>query len=131
MMAKSTDPKGAAKPAAHASMMDVFTHWQAAGLGALNWFNPTMIEKMNDMGAEWMGFVAERVREDVALQHALLHAKSPATIQQLQLQFLQKAMDQYAAETGKMIDLSARLFEDDETAAQDDDADDPSDNVNV
>ena len=109
------------------TMADAIAHWQAAGLGALNWFGPATIERMNDMGAEWMGFVAERVREDVALQHALLHAKSPAEVQSVQMAFLQKALDQYSAETGKMIELGAKLFEGEDTDVDDD----PSDNVNV
>ncbi|WP_189368594.1 phasin family protein [Tateyamaria omphalii] len=87
------------------------SQWQAAGLGALNWFGVSSIERMSDMGAEWMTFVAERVREDVALQHSLLHAKTPAEVQEVQLAFLQKAIDQYTAETGKMIELSSKLFE--------------------
>ena len=40
------------------TMADAIAHWQAAGLGALNWFGPATIERMNDMGSEWMGFVA-------------------------------------------------------------------------
>lgn len=126
-MARSTDPKRRSHPAQTASVMDAVAQWQAAGLGALNWFSAPTVERMRDMGAEWMGFVADRVREDVALQHALLHAKSPADMQHIQMAFLQKAMDQYAAETGKMIELGSKLFDE----AEADTDDDPSDNVNV
>ncbi|WP_299748521.1 phasin family protein [uncultured Tateyamaria sp.] len=106
------------------TMADAMSQWQAAGLGALNWFGASSIERMSDMGAEWMTFVAERVREDVALQHSLLHAKTPTEVQEVQMAFLQKAIDQYTAETGKMIELSSKLFEPSED-------DDTKDNVNV
>ncbi|KIC49059.1 phasin family protein [Tateyamaria sp. ANG-S1] len=119
---KGTKPKDTSQTTG--TMLDAMANWQAAGLGALNWFGPSTIERMGDMGAEWMTFVAERVREDVALQHGLLHAKSPAEVQQLQMRFLQKAMDQYTAETGKMIEMSSKLFDTDDTDAS-------SDNVNV
>ncbi|MBY5932907.1 phasin family protein [Tateyamaria omphalii] len=125
-MAQTTSTKSRSKDKSDATgtMIDAMANWQAAGLGALNWFNASTIERMGDMGAEWMTFVAERVREDVALQHGLLHAKSPAEVQQLQMRFLQKAMDQYSAETGKMIEMSSKLFENDDDEAA-------SDNVNV
>ncbi|WP_299614294.1 phasin family protein [uncultured Tateyamaria sp.] len=124
-MAKSTDTKR--PPDATGTMIDAMANWQAASLGALNWFGAPTIERMSDMGAEWMTFVAERVREDVALQHSLLHAKTPADVQHVQMTFLQNALDQYSAETGKMIELSSRLFE----TSEDDSDDDLADNVDV
>lgn len=121
-MAKSTKTQSSQdeSPDVTQTMVDAMAYWQSAGLGALNWFGASTIERMSDMGAEWMTFVAERVREDVALQHALLHAKSPTEVQQLQMDFLQKALDQYAAETGKMMALGSKLFET---------TDDPDDDV--
>lgn len=123
-MAKSPDTTGSSD--ATGTMIDAMTNWQAAGLGALNWFGASTIERMADMGAEWMSFVAGRVREDVALQHALLHARTLADVQHVQMVFLQKALDQYSAETGKMVELSSRLFE----PAEEEDTD-STDNVNV
>lgn len=120
MKRKDQHPKKTAQP----TMVDAMAQWQAAGLGALNWFGGSSIERMSDMGAEWMTFVAERVREDVALQHSLLHARTPSEVQDLQLAFLQKAIDQYTAETGKMIELSSKLFEPSED-------DETNENVNV
>ncbi|MEM8656376.1 MAG: phasin family protein [Pseudomonadota bacterium] len=124
-MAKSPKSKDTTPDRSH-PMIDAMTQWQTAGLGALNWFGAPTIERMSDMGAEWMSFVADRVREDVALQHSLLHAKTPADVQKVQMTFLQTALDQYTAETGKMIELSSKLFEE-----LDEENDGPSDNVNV
>lgn len=121
---KRTNPTSQTKD--QPTMVDAITQWQTAGLGALNWFGAPTIEHMSALGAEWMSFVAERVKEDVALQHSLLHAKSPEDVQHLQMTFLQKAMDQYAAETGKMAELSSKLFQTDEKGEED-----LIDNVNV
>ncbi|MEX0311533.1 MAG: phasin family protein [Tateyamaria sp.] len=107
------------------AMFDAVTQWQGAGLGALNWLGASTAKQMHAMGTDWVVFVAERVREDVALQHALLHARSPGDVQRIQMQFLQKAMDQYAAETGRMIERSTRLFEPQSGS------DENTDNVNV
>ena len=108
------------------TMAPLLMAWQAAGLGPLNWLAPTMLERMSDMGSEWFHFVATRVQEDVALQHALLHAKTPAQAQAVQMEFLKKAVDQYSAETGKLVELSGKLFD-----PADKDGGGDIDNVNV
>ncbi|MEM9871698.1 MAG: phasin family protein [Pseudomonadota bacterium] len=120
-----TSDKDTAPRTATQTMAPLLATWQAAGLGPLNWLAPTVVERMSDMGSEWLSFVATRVREDVALQHAMLHAKSSAEAQAIQSKFLQTAMDHYSAETGKMVELSARLFDPVEPD------DDTPDNVNV
>ncbi|SFR52069.1 phasin family protein [Litoreibacter janthinus] len=63
-------------------------------------------EALSDMGAEVLGFVAERVKEDVQTQHQLMHAKSLQDIHHIQNEFVQKALDQYSAETGKLVEMS-------------------------
>ena len=65
---------------------------------------------LSDMGAEVMSFVAERIKEDVKTQHKVLHCKNMAELQHVQSEFLQKAMDQYQAETGKLMDMSTKAF---------------------
>ena len=113
------------------TMAPLLAAWQGAGLGPLNWLAPNVVERMSDMGSEWLSFVATRVHEDVALQHALLHAKTPADAQVVQAKFLQKALEQYTAETGKMMELGAKLFEPIEVEAVESSSDDDNDNVNV
>ena len=76
---------------------------QQAGLGSLSWLGTKWVETMSDMGAEWLSFVAERVREDIKTQHELMHAKDFAQVQHIQASFLQKAMNDYRDETGRMI----------------------------
>jgi hypothetical protein len=67
---------------------------------------------MSDVGAEWLGFVAERVKEDVKTQHQLLHAKSISDMQHIQAQFLQQAMDDYRDETGKIVEFCSKAMTD-------------------
>ena len=92
------------------AMTQVLDQWQQAGLSAMNWMGAGWLERMSDLGSEWMTFLSERVAEDVKFQHALLHASSPTELHQLQADFVQKAIDQYTAETGKMIELTGKLF---------------------
>lgn len=71
----------------------------------------TWFENIADLGTEITSFVAERIKEDVQTQHAMLHCKSLSEIQHVQAEFLQKAFEQYQAETGKLIEMSSELAE--------------------
>lgn len=73
------------------------------------WLGNGWMETLADLGTEITTFVAERIKEDVKTQHALLHCKSLAEVQQVQAGFLQKAFDQYQAETGKLVEMSGRM----------------------
>ena len=99
-----------------AQMADAFAQWQRLGLGALNWMGGPILERMGEISSEWLHFLSERVQEDVALQHELLQAKSASEIQEIQMAFVQRAIDQYRAETGKMMSLGIRMFEADDDA---------------
>jgi hypothetical protein len=85
------------------------------GLAGLASLTPAAIlgrawmEGMAELGSEWTTFVADRIKEDVKTQHALLHCKSVTEAQQVQAAFLQKAIDQYAAETGKLIEMTESI----------------------
>ena len=105
MTAKTTTPNPINQ------MTDLMASWQQMGLGSLNAFGAGWIEKMSEMGSEWLHFLSDRVTEDVKFQHALLQAKNPAEIQKIQADFLKKAMDDYAAETGKMLAMGTKLFD--------------------
>lgn len=127
-MAKSKDTSSAehGETTVPHQLFETLSQWNAARVDALNWFDPHVLARMSGLGAEWFAFVAERIREDVALQHAILHAKSAAEVQTLQIQFLQTAIDQYAAETGRLMALGTQLFDPDTK-----DAEDAQDNVNI
>lgn len=83
------------------------TKVQLGGLGSLSWLGTKWVETMGDLGAEWLSFVADRIRDDVKVQHELMHARSLAEIQSIQAAFLQKTIQDYQAETGRMVEFCA------------------------
>jgi hypothetical protein len=93
-------------------IFQTLTNAQTAGLGSLTWLGTKWVETMSDVGAEWLSFVAERVKEDVKTQHELLHAKSIGDVRHIQAQFLQKAMDDYRDETGKIVEFCSKAMTD-------------------
>jgi hypothetical protein len=95
---------------AKAEPVDAMAQLQEAGFGNMMGMGTAWIEAFSDMSAEVLGFVADRIKEDVKTQHEILHCKDPAELQHIQSQFMQKAMDQYREETGKLVDMSTRAF---------------------
>jgi hypothetical protein len=97
-------------PDAAASIAEAITQMQKYGLNSMSWMGSEWMEKMSDLGSEALSFLSARVKEDVALQHKLLHCKDMKELQQLQADFIQAAIDQYTEETGKMIELGATMI---------------------
>ncbi|WP_299961306.1 phasin family protein [uncultured Roseobacter sp.] len=87
-----------------------FTQLQEAGLGNMLGMSSAWIETMGDMGAEVASFVADRIKEDVKTQHEILHCKNMTELQAIQTEFVQKALDQYQAETGKLVEMGTKTF---------------------
>lgn len=92
-------------------MAEVMTNWQKTGFGSINAFDTSWLEKMNEMGSEWLHFFSARLTQDVEFQQNLLSAQSPQEFQSIQSDFLSKAMDDYSEQTGKMLKLSSRFFD--------------------
>ena len=90
--------------------LDTLKQLQEAGFGNMMGMSTAWIESLSDLSAEMVSFVAERIKEDVKTQHKVLHCKNMAELQHVQSEFLQKAMDQYQAETGKLMDMSTKAF---------------------
>lgn len=90
--------------------LDAVTQLQEAGMGNLLGMTTAWMEALSDMGAEMVSFVAERIKEDVNTQHEILHCKNVEDLQHIQAKFMQKAMDQYHAETGKLVEMGTKAF---------------------
>lgn len=90
--------------------LNAITQLQQAGLGSMMGMGTAWIETISDMSAEVAEFVAERIKEDVKTQHEILHCKNVGELQDIQAQFIQKAMDQYQAETGKLLEMGVSAF---------------------
>lgn len=113
MSEKATQKK--ATEAAENPAAKAMSELQKMGFGSLAWMGTDWLENMSDLSSELLQFVSERVKEDVKTQHEILHAKDLGEVQKIQMRFMQEAVDQYTAETGKLIDMNntfvARLQE--------------------
>lgn len=83
---------------------------QEAGLTSMSWMGTDWMERMSDLGSEVLQFLAERVRQDVELQHRLLHCKDMTELHKIQAEFVQTAIDRYTEETGKLVELTSKFW---------------------
>ncbi|MFX0543060.1 phasin family protein [Roseovarius sp. S4756] len=102
-MTKSDKTEKADTPAA--AMTDLMQTMQASGMQSMPALGTNWMEAMSDIGSEMLSFTAERIRQDVQVQHDLLHAKGISEIQHIHARFFQKAMDDYMAETAKLMQM--------------------------
>lgn len=91
-------------------MADLMGQYQKMGVNAMSMMGGDWMERMSDMGAEMLQFYTARVQEDVELYHKLLHSKSLGEMQEIQGEFLQRAIDRYTEETGRMIEMGKSAF---------------------
>lgn len=78
---------------------------QQSGFGNLMGGNAAWIESLGKISAEFADFVAERINEDVKAQHEMMHCHDASELQKIQGQFIQTTLDQYQAETGKLVQM--------------------------
>ncbi len=98
------------KPTPEETPANAFAQWHEAGLGNMVGAGTAWMEALGDIGAEVMNFVAERIKEDVKTQHKILHCKNVSELQHIQAEFLEKAVKQYQAETGKLVEMSTKAL---------------------
>lgn len=109
-MAQKTS-KGATGSAGPVPGMEAITEWQQKGLDAMASFGTAWVEQMNEAGAEMLSFMADRVSQDIAFQQQVLQCKDPVALNKLQAEYIRTAMEQYRAETGKMVEISQSLID--------------------
>lgn len=97
-------------PAAEDTAVDAMAKLQQAGMGNMMGMSTAWMEALSDMSAEVASFVADRIKEDVKTQHEILHCKNVGELQHIQAEFIQKAMEQYQAESGKLLDMGTKAF---------------------
>lgn len=90
-------------------MMSDSAALQAFGFKTMAGMGVAWVEALSDMGSEVLSFVADRIKEDVKTQHKMLHCKDMGELQQIQAEFVQKAIDQYREETGKLVEMSREM----------------------
>ena len=90
--------------------MAAVTQLQEAGFANMMGMGTAWLETIGEMSAEVVSFVADRIKEDVKTQHEILNCKNVSELQHVQAQFFQKALDQYQAETGKLVEMTNKAF---------------------
>jgi hypothetical protein len=53
----------------------------------------------------------ERIKEDVKTQHEILNCKDAADLNKIQMRFVQTAIDDYTAESGKLIEMYQEILQ--------------------
>lgn len=101
---------GTDMPTGPTQMMGDIATLQAFGFNAMTDMGVAWVEAVSDMGSEVVTFVADRIKEDVKTQHRMMHCRDMGELQQIQAEFMQKAIDQYRAETGKLVEMSRDLM---------------------
>lgn len=97
-------------PGGPTRMLDDAAALQAYGFNAMTGMGIAWVEALGDMGSEVLSFVADRIREDVRTQHRMLHCKDMGEMQRIQAEFVRNAIEQYQAETGKLVEMSRDLM---------------------
>ena len=82
---------------------------QDQGMKAMSRMGLAWAESLSDLSSEVLSFVADRIQEDVKTQHKMLHCKNVAELQHIQAEFVQKAIDQYTAESGRLVKMGHDL----------------------
>jgi hypothetical protein len=88
-----------------------FMEAQVEAMGRMTAFNTAVAEAMGRYGQEFMTFVQERLAEDTKTQQELMNCRDLSQMAEIQSQFLERAIQQYTDETGKLVDLSREVFE--------------------
>lgn len=105
-MAKSPDSGDMANP------FTAFMEAQAEAMGRMTAFNTVVAEAMGRYGQEFMGFVQDRLAEDAKTQQELMACRDLNEVAAIQSRFMERTMQQYTDETGKLVDLGREIFED-------------------
>ena len=88
------------------------TEIQAASLNSLCAFNTTMADNTARLYREWTEFIGHRLREDMALRQRLLTCTSAEDMASVQAEFFRRAMEEYAAESRKMLQMTQDMMAD-------------------
>lgn len=74
-----------------------FPRMPATGLGFMATYS--------DMGTQTLTFMSERIRQGVKTQQDLMNAKGLAEVRHIQMQFFQRALDDYTNQMVKLAEL--------------------------
>ena len=111
-MAKEVQqPAGSAIPEEHPGQawLDQLGTVELATLKPFGEVGVAVGECWADMVEESARFMADRIKQDVRLVHAMLHCKRAADLQSLQADFLQTMINNYQGEMARMSELGSAM----------------------
>jgi hypothetical protein len=88
------------------AVIDTVTLSQQEALHAMEVAGTTLFTGLNEMQREIADFVAKRIREDMETQQDLLRCRNLDDVRAVQTRFFRTAMDQYSAETTRLMKLA-------------------------
>ncbi len=89
------------------AMTDLMAQYQKMGTNAMSFMGGDWMERMSDMGAEMLQFYTQRMQEDAALYQKLMQCRDLKEMHDIQGEFLQRAIDRYTEETGKIFEMGS------------------------
>lgn len=92
-------------------VIDTVTLTQQEALQAMEVASTTLFTGLNEMQREVADFVAKRIREDMETQQDLLRCRNLDDVREVQSRFFRTAMDQYSAETTRLMQLATETMQ--------------------
>jgi hypothetical protein len=91
--------------------IDAVVSGQTEATRALESIGRTMLVGATRMQEEIVDFVSIRVRQDMETQKELLRCRSFDDVREVQTKYFQTAMEQYAAESKRLMELSSEVIQ--------------------
>lgn len=92
------------------AVIDTVTQSQQEALHTLEVAGTSLFTGLNEMQREIADFVAKRIREDMETQQELLRCRTFDDVRDVQTRFFRTAMEQYAAETSRLMKLATETM---------------------
>ncbi len=92
------------------AVIDNVTALQQEAVETVEHAGATLLEGVGRVQQEIAQFVSTRVREDLETQQQLLRCRSLDDLREVQFRFVKTAMDQYSAETARLMKLGSEIM---------------------
>jgi hypothetical protein len=90
-------------------LIDTVTAGQQEAIETIESAGNAVFEALSRAQTEITEFVAERIRQDLDAQQALLRCRSLGEVREVQVSFLRTALDQYGGEAAKLVRLGGEV----------------------
>ena len=107
-LARLSEQAELTRAAAEAAALQVAARQQDAVQGART-VGSAVFEGLARAQRQVADFVADRIRQDIETQSELLACRTLDDVREVQSRFFRRAMDQYAAETGRLMQLGSEV----------------------